>query len=297
MIHSTTPAAPRRFAPPRQRRWAASMLAAAAMVSFACGSGSKSETSMGATSAGATSAGATSASPSVPAATAPSALTGPLNVFAAASLTAAFDDAKTTLTTANPGLKLSYNFAGSNALVAQITQGAPADVFASADQKNMQKLVDAGLVETPRTFVKNALQIAVKAGNPKRIASLADLGEPDVTVVLEAEGVPAGDYARRVLAAEHVTVRPRSLETDVKSALAKVTSGEADATVVYVTDVIAAGSAIQGVPIPSADQPSITYPIAVVKSTANRAAAQGFVDSAVSGVVQTSLEKAGFSAP
>ncbi len=204
-------------------------------------------------------------------------------MFAAASLTGAFTNAKTALRATSPGLNLTYNFAGSNALVTQITQGAPADVFASADVANMQKLVTAGVVETPVTFAKNMLEI--------------DLAKPGVTVVLEAQGVPAGDYTRRVLSAKGITVNPKSLETDVKSAVAKVTSGEADATVVYVSDVTAAGSKVAGVTIPDADQPSITYPIAVVKATKNHAAAQAFVDSAVSGDVQKALEAAGFVPP
>jgi molybdate transport system substrate-binding protein len=232
-----------------------------------------------------------------PATTAAPAFTGSLNVFAAASLTGAFTKAKSTLTAANPGLTVTYNFAGSNTLVSQIQQGAPADVFAAADMANMQKLVTAGLVETPVTFAKNKLEIAVAAGNPKNITGLADLAKPGVSVVLEAAGVPAGDYTRQVLAAKNITVTPKSLETDVKSALAKVTSGEADATVVYVTDVAAAGSKATGVPIPDADQPSITYPIAVVKATKNHSAAQAFVDSAVSGDVQKALESAGFLPP
>jgi molybdate transport system substrate-binding protein len=222
-------------------------------------------------------------------------ITGNVNVFAAASLTGAFNDAKTKLTTAYPGLNLTYSFAGSNALVAQIQQGAPADVFASADQKNMKTLVDAGLADAPVAFAKNKLQIAVAAGNPKRVTGLADLAKSGVTVVLEAPGVPAGDYTRQVLGAKGISVTSRSLETDVKSALAKVTSGEADATVVYVTDVTAGGPKVQGVNIPDADQPDISYPIAVLKATKNHAAAQAFVDAAVSGDVQNSLEAAGFS--
>jgi len=224
-------------------------------------------------------------------------ISGTLNVFAAASLTGAFTAAKATLSATNPGLSLTYNFGGSNALVAQIQQGAPADVFASADTKNMQKLVAAGLVETPVTFAKNKLEIATAAGNPKHITGLADLAKPGITVVLEAVGVPAGDYTRQVLAARGITVTPKSLETDVKSAVVKVTSGEADATVVYVTDVAAAGSTVTGVTIPDADQPIITYPMAVVKATKNHAAAQAFVDSAVSGDVQKALEAAGFLPP
>jgi molybdate transport system substrate-binding protein len=229
--------------------------------------------------------------------TTPTPVTGSLTVFAAASLTGAFNGAKTALTAANPGLSVTYNFAGSNTLVSQIQQGAPADVFASADIKNMDKLVSAGLVEAPVTFARNNLEIAVAAGNPKGITGLADLAKPGVTVVLEAVGVPAGDYTRQVLAAKHITVTPKSLETDVKSAVAKVTSGEADATVVYVTDVAAAGSKVAGVTIAGADQPAITYPIAVVKAANHRAAAQAFVDSAVSGDVQKALEAAGFLPP
>jgi molybdate transport system substrate-binding protein len=225
------------------------------------------------------------------------AITGPLNVFAAASLTAAFNAAKKTLVAASPGLSLTYDFAGSNALVAQITQGAPADVFASADTNNMRKLVDSGLVGPPVTFARNRLEIAVAPGNPKHIAALADLAKPGISVVLEAAGVPAGDYTRRTLAAEHVNVAPKSLETDVKSAIAKVVSGEADATVVYATDVTAAGSKVTGVNIPDAEQPVITYPIAVVKATKHSVAAQAFVASAVSGAVQKNLEAAGFLPP
>jgi len=241
----------------------------------------------------ATTTSTTGAGPSITAAP----ITGTLDVFAAASLTGALNTAKTTLTAANPGLNLTYNFAGSNTLVAQITQGAPADVFASADTKNMQKLVDAGLVNAPVTFAKNKLEIAVAPGNPKNVTGLGDLAKPGVSVVLEAVGVPAGDYTRQILGSKHITVTPKSLETDVKSALAKVTSGEADTTVVYVTDVKAAGSAVAGVPVADADQPSITYPIAVVKATMNPGGAQAFVTSAVSGDVQKALQAAGFLPP
>ena len=266
-------------------RRAVPIIAGLALAMTGCSSSSSSSSSTATTAP--TSAPTTTTAP----------VTGSLNVFAAASLTGGFNAANAGLTAANPGLTVSYNFAGSNALVAQITQGAPADVFASADSKNMQKLVTAGLVETPVTFAKNKLQIAVAPGNPKNITGIADLAKPGVTVVLEAVGVPAGDYTRSILAAQHLTVTPKSLETDVKSALAKVTSGEADATVVYVTDVTAAGAKVTGVGVPDADQPTITYPIAVVKATKNHAAAQAFVESAVSGEVQKALEAAGFLPP
>ena len=218
-------------------------------------------------------------------------------MFAAASLTVPFNEAEGPLTAANAGLSLTYSFAGSNALSTQITQGAPADVFASADTANMARLVNAGLVGAPVTFARNKLQIAVAAGNPRNINGIADLARRDVAVVLAAPGVPVGDYTRQVLADQRVTVAPRSLETDVRSAVAKVTSGEADATVVYVTDVLAAGAKVAGVSVPDAAQPAITYPIAVVKATGNPTAAQAFVDAAVSGEVQQALLAAGFLPP
>ena len=224
-------------------------------------------------------------------------VTGAVSVFAAASLTEAFNAAKATITAANPGVTLTYNFAGSNTLVAQIQQGAPADVFASADQKNMNTLVAAGLVDAPVAFAKNKLEIAVAPGNPKHITGLADLARPGVTTVLEAPGVPAGDYTRHVEKQLGITITPKSLDPDVKTALTKVTSGEVDATVVYVTDVHAAGAKVAGVSLPDDQQPSIVYPIAVVKATKNRTAAQAFVQSAISGDVQRALEAAGFLAP
>ena len=170
-------------------------------------------------------------------------------------------------------------------------------MFASADNANMNKLVAAGLVETPVVFARNKLEIAVAPGNPKHITGLADLAKPGIGVVLEAPGVPAGDYTRGVLGQLHISLTPRSLETDVKSALAKVASGEADATVVYVTDVVAAGASVTGIAIPDSEQPVITYPIAVLKASKNRAAAEAFVLSAVSGDVQKALAAAGFLPP
>lgn len=261
-------------------------LAALAIAVSACSSSSRS------TAGSSSTTGSAAATPTT---TAP--LTGSLNVFAAASLTGAFNSAKTALTASNPGLNISYDFAGTNTLVTQIEQGAPADVIASADTANMNKLVAAGLVSTPVVFARNKLEIAVAPGNPKHITGLADLAKPGVTVVLEAPGVPAGDYTRGVLSQLHLTVTPKSLETDVKSALSKVTTGEADATVVYVTDVTAAGSAVSGVSIPDVDQPAITYPIAVIKASKNQDAAEAFVQSAVSGEVQKALNAAGFLPP
>ncbi len=212
---------------------------------------------------------------------------GPLHVFAAASLTDAFSSAR----------GVTFVFGGSNSLVTQIQQGAPADVFASADEKNMAKLVSAGLVETPVTFARNRLEIAVAPGNPRHIQSLRDLARAGITVVLGAPGVPAGDYTRQVEARMGITITPRSLAPDVKTAITAVTTGEADATVVYRTDVAAAGSKVTGVAIPDDQQPSIAYPIAVVKATHNRAGAEAFVRSAESGDVHRALLARGFLAP
>jgi molybdate transport system substrate-binding protein len=272
------------------RRLAAAVTLPVALV--ACSSSTSSSTATTAATAPTTGAPTTGA----PTTGAP-ALTGSLSVFAASSLTGAFNSAKAAFATSDPGLSLTFNFGGSNTLVTQIQQGAPADVFASADQKNMDKLVTAGLVETPVTFAKNKLEIAVAPGNPKNITSLQDLAKPGITVVLEAVGVPAGDYTRQVETQLGITITPKSLEPDVKTAITQVTSGEADATVVYVTDVTAAGSKVAGVAVPDNLQPSITYPIAVVKATHNRAAAEAFVQSAVSGDVQKALAAAGFIAP
>jgi len=222
---------------------------------------------------------------------------GPVLVFGAASLTEAFQDVQATLKTEQPGVSITYNFGGSGALVAQIQQGAPADVIATADTASMQKLVDAGLVETPQTFAKNKLQILVAPGNPKGIHGLSDLARGDIKFVTEDETVPAGRYAAQALQSADVPVDPVSKETDVKSAVAKVTSGEADATIVYVTDVTAAGSKGMGVTIPDSQNVVATYPIAVVKAAKHHDAARAFVDALVNGTGRDALRARGFLPP
>src|SRR5439155_6837164 len=177
---------------------------------------------------------------------------GSVTVFAAASLTESFSDEQAALKSEQPGLSITYNFAGSGALITQIQQGAPADGIATADTASMRKLSDAGLVETPAIFAENKLEILVAPGNPKQITGLSDLARNDITLVIADDTVPAGKYAAQALAAADVTVNPVSKEADVKSAVAKVTSGEADVTIVYVTDVTAAGSKAAGVAIPDA---------------------------------------------
>jgi molybdate transport system substrate-binding protein len=230
-------------------------------------------------------------------AAAPPRLSGSLTVFAAASLTEALADDKARLTAANPRLSLTYSFAGSQQLVAQIQSGAPADAVATADQASMQKLVAANLVEPPRDFARNLLEIVVAPGNPKGVKGLADLARPDLRVVLEDPSVPAGKYGRQALDRQGVKVSPVSLELDVKAELQKVETGEADAGIVYVTDVRSAGTRATGVAIPADQNVVATYPVAVVKATANHAAAQAFVDQLVSGAGQDALRARGFLSP
>ena len=228
--------------------------------------------------------------------TAEATVSGSITVFAAASLTESFNGERATLKSEAPDLDITFSFAGSGALVTQVQGGAPADVIATADTSSMQKLVDAGLVEAPTIFARNKLEILVAPGNPLRIKSLPDLARDDIKLVLGDENVPAGKYAAQALTGAGVTVHPVSKEPDVKSAVAKVTSGEADATVVYVSDVKATGSKGDGVEIPDAQNIVAEYPIAVVKATRNAAGAQAFVDAIVRGGGQQALEAHGFLA-
>jgi molybdate transport system substrate-binding protein len=224
-------------------------------------------------------------------------LTGSLTVFAAASLTEAFNDAKTKLQTAHTGLSITYSFAGSQVLVTQVKNGAPADVIATADMATMQTLVAAGLVDTPTTFARNKLEIVVAPGNPKHVTGLTDFARSNLKVILEDPSVPAGKYGRQALQAQGITAHPVSLPLDVKSEVLAVEQGNADVGIVYVTDVSSAASAVTGVPIPDSQNVIATYPIAVVKATTNVAAAQAFVDDAVGGTGQQALLARGFLAP
>jgi molybdate transport system substrate-binding protein len=223
--------------------------------------------------------------------------TGPaeLKVFAAASLTAAFTELGRRYTAANPGPTVTFNFAGSQALATQIRQGAPADVFASADAANMGKVRD--LVGTPRSFAGNLLAIVVERGNPKGIRGLHDLAGSDRKVVLAAEEVPAGRYARQVLDQAGVRVRPVSEEDNVKAVVTKVSLGEADAGIVYVTDVTAGGDRVERVGIPRDQNVTATYPIATVAASEARDRAQAFTDLVLSAEGQQVLRQHGFLPP
>jgi len=229
-------------------------------------------------------------------------LSGSANVFAAASLTSAFNKIIADFTAAHPGVKLTPNYNGSDTLVAQIKQGAPADVFASADTTNMAKLTSAGLVPTSTVhiFAKNKLQIIVAKGNPKGIKTLADLAKPGVAVVLAAPTVPAGKYAAQAMATAGVTVTAKSLETSVTAVVQKVALGEADAGIVYVTDVAAAVAQhenVDGVDIPTPPNVVATYPIGTVKAAPNPTLATAFEDYVLSPAGQADLASFGFLPP
>jgi molybdate transport system substrate-binding protein len=256
----------------RSRIRLAAMLATAALLLAACGGGDD--------DSGGSSGTASS---------------GELKVFAAASLTAAFTKIGEQYTAANGGDKVTFNFAGSQALATQIQQGAPADVFASADIPNMDNVKD--LVGTPQNFASNLLAIVVEKGNPKGVKTLNDLASPDLKVVLAAEEVPAGKYAKQILDKAGVSVTPVSQEDDVKAVVTKVSLGEADAGIVYVTDVTAGGDKVQGVDIPETQNVTATYPIATVKASEDQAGASAFMDLVLSAEGQQVLKEFGFLPP
>jgi len=256
----------------RSRIRVAAALAVAALVLAACG-GSDDNTS----------SGGSSASPAE------------IKVFAAASLTAAFTKIGEDFTAANGGTKVTLNFAGSQALATQIQQAAPADVFASADITNMDKVKD--LVGPPQIFASNQLQIVVEKGNPKGVKGLDDLANPDLKVVLAAPDVPVGKYSQQALEKAGVTVKPVSQEQDVKAVVSKVSLGETDAGIVYTTDVAAGGDKVEGVDIPEDQNVVATYPIATVKASKAPDQAQAFMDYVLSDQGQQVLKSYGFGPP
>jgi len=222
-------------------------------------------------------------------------LSGTASVFAAASLTESFKALGTAFQTAHPGTTVQFNFAGSPTLVTQIEQGASADVFAPADTTNMDKLKTDGFTAgNSQVFAHNKLEIVVAAGNPKGITGLADLAKPDVIYITAAPTVPAGKYALQILDKAGVKVTPKSLETDVKSVVSKIVLGEADAGIVYVTDVRAAGSKVTGVPIQDSVNVIATYPIVAVKGSKNSSLANAFIAYVLSADGQVTLQSFGF---
>ncbi|MGR6920355.1 molybdate ABC transporter substrate-binding protein [[Actinomadura] parvosata] len=219
-----------------------------------------------------------------------------VTVFAAASLTGTFTELGEVFESTHPGTTVRLNFGSSATLAQQITQGAPADVFAAASPATMKTVTDASLAAAPATFVRNKLQIAVPEDNPAKVDALKDLADPKVKVALCAEQVPCGAAAVKALGAAGLKVTPVTLEQDVKATLTKVELGEVDAALVYRTDVIAAGGKVRGIAFPEADQAINDYPIATLTRAPAGDLARQFVDLVLSQQGKDVLTKAGFEA-
>jgi molybdate transport system substrate-binding protein len=218
-----------------------------------------------------------------------------ISVFAAASLTDSFKTLGDGYHKQHSDVTVQFNFAGTPTLVTQVEQGAQADVFASADTANMDRLRGDGFASgAPQVFAHNKLEIAVSPGNPKQIRSLADLARPGLLYISAGPTVPAGTYATQALQKAGVSVRPKSLEIDVKSVISKIELGEADAGIVYTTDVKAAAGKVDGVAIPDSVNVVATYPLVVVKDTKHADAANGFIAYVLSATGQSKLESFGF---
>jgi molybdate transport system substrate-binding protein len=223
---------------------------------------------------------------------------GELLVSAAASLTDAFAEVKAAFEAANPGVDVFLNLGSSSSLQEQILEGAPVDVFASANTSNMDQVVEAGEVAgEPEIFVSNLLQIAVPAGNPAGINGLDDLTNEDLLIGLCAEEVPCGDFGRQALDKAGVTPAIDTNEPDVRALLTKLEAGELDAGIVYVTDVMSARGAVEGVDIPEEFNVVADYPIAVLVNAPNPDAAAAFVAFVLTGEGKAILSAYGFSPP
>lgn len=221
-----------------------------------------------------------------------------LTVFAAASLTDVYGEINTAFEKAHPGVTVTMTNGGSNDLVTQISQGAPADVLATADQKNMDTASQQGLIAgEPTTFATNELTIAVQPGNPKGIHTVDDLSQRGLSVVECAVEVPCGTVSEQVLSDAGVSVTPVSQESSVTDVLGKVTSGNADAGLVYTTDVRRSDGKAEAVAIPEAAAHKTSYPIAVVKDSSQADLAREYVSFMLEGTAQKDLEEAGFGAP
>ncbi|WP_445525637.1 molybdate ABC transporter substrate-binding protein [Streptomyces cyslabdanicus] len=225
-------------------------------------------------------------------------LSGTVTVFAAASLQESFTTLGKEFEQQHPGTKVTFNFGGSDSLAASITSGAPADVFAAASTTTMAIVTDKkDAAGTPVTFVRNQLEIATAPGNPEKVAALKDLTRSGLKVVLCDKSVPCGAAAQKVLDASHLKLTPVSYEQDVKSALTKVELKEADAALVYKTDVKSAGGRVQGVEFPESAEAVNDYPITLLKNATNATAAKAFIELVTSAEGQKVLTGAGFLKP
>ncbi len=229
-------------------------------------------------------------------------LSGELTVFAAASLQGAFDRLTAEFAAQNPGVTVHpTTYDGSSTLATQLVGGASADVFASADLATMSTVADAGLAaDGPTVFTTNTLEIVVAPGNPRDVTSLADLATLSTSggkVVVCAAQVPCGAASRTVLDGAGLTLEPVSEEQNVKAVLTKVQTGDADAGLVYRTDVLAAGGTVQGIEVPEAAGAVNEYPIAVLGGARSPRVAQAFVDYVLSSAGRRVLDDLGFTAP
>lgn len=218
-----------------------------------------------------------------------------ITISAAASLTDAFTEIGESFMQANPEVSVRFNFAGSSTLAEQINAGAPVDVFAAASAASMQSSIEAGTIQDPQIFAANELAIAVPPGNPAAISQLADLENADVTLVVCNDNVPCGAAARVLFDQNNLSVTPSSLEPDVRAVLTKVIADEADAGIVYRTDVIAAGDQVTGIAISEDSNVVSEYLIALTKEARNHSGS--FVDYVLSDKGQEILHSWGFGLP
>lgn len=226
-----------------------------------------------------------------------SSATGTITIFAAASLTGAFTQLGNQFEAAHKGDTVKFSFGPSSGLATQITSGAPADVFASASPATMQGVVSAGDASSPENFAKNTAEVAVPPNNPANVKSVNDLAKKSVKVALCQPQVPCGVVAAEVFKNVGITVKPVTLQPDVKSVLTQVETGNVDAGMVYVTDVMAAGSKVKGVAVPASDNASTLYPIATIKGSNHQSEAQAFMNYVLSPTGQQVLTAAGFEQP
>ena len=268
------------------RRFALTAVALAAIAVAGCSSSSSSSP-----------ASTPASSSSSPASSSSATQTGAITVFAAASLMGTFTQLGKQFEAAHPGDTVKFSFGGSSTLATQITGGAPADVFASAAPANMDTVVSAGDASSPKDFAKNTAEVAVPPNNPAKVTSVSDLAKSSVKVALCQPKVPCGVVASQVFKHAGVTVKPVTLQPDVKSVLTQVELGNVDAGMVYVTDVKAAGTKVKGVTIPASQNASTLYPIATISSSTHQAEAEAFVAYVLSPAGEQVLTAAGFQQP
>ena len=268
------------------RRFALTAVALAAIAVAGCSSSSSSSPASSPASSSSSAASSSSATQ-----------TGTITVFAAASLMGTFTQLGKQFEAAHPGDTVKFSFGGSSTLATQITGGAPADVFASAAPANMDTVVSAGDASSPKDFAKNTAEVAVPPNNPAKVTSVSDMAKSSVKVALCQPKVPCGVVASQVFKNASVTVKPVTLQPDVKSVLTQVELGNVDAGMVYVTDVKAAGTKVKGVTIPASQNASTLYPIATISSSTHKAEAEAFVAYVLSPAGEQVLSAAGFQQP